>query len=110
MPDVYPIDSALLGTTGATNRIDDGIETVTDNAVDPTDTRVNELLNQLICNGFRTHQTSMTHSRESGSPTPASDDLLVVYAVLLVDCRFVRTAVRYLGSSTNTGISRSVLV
>ena len=59
VPDVDPVDAAVLGAAGAPNGVDDRVEAVTDDPVDAVDPRVDELGDELICDcrGHAPHST-----------------------------------------------------
>ena len=48
MADVNPVDAALLRAAGLAHGVDDGVERIADNAVDPMDSRVDELGHDLF--------------------------------------------------------------
>ena len=50
MTNVDPVDTALDRTAGPANCINDGVQGVTDDAVDPSHPRIEELLDELFGN------------------------------------------------------------
>ena len=50
MADMNPINSALLAATRLADCVDNGVERVSNNAVDAVDTSVDQLGDKLLCN------------------------------------------------------------
>ena len=50
MADMNPIDTALLATARLADCIDNGVERVSNNAIDAVDTSVDQLGDKLLCN------------------------------------------------------------
>ena len=50
VPNMHPVDATLDGAARFTNRINDRVKRVTDDAVDPSHPRIEELLDELFGN------------------------------------------------------------